>query len=203
MKLSPTERARLSAMLEQGAGQVLSRLNEMHVGEWERGPLDWDVALDDLFQSWPAGEPEPKELYGAYFSMPGAAVMAVFTLPTAVALIQAYLASSGSTPSLIMECEALGEIANILVTAVSGVLAETSNFFFFLPSPQVFLGSKADLTSKMRHAGIQLQGPGQEPPLLARTALKSAESDCMLAVLLGAPWRDSVKTAAKIHPKTD
>jgi hypothetical protein len=184
-------------MLRRGAGQALSRLNEMHVGEWELDPLDWDAPLEKLFESWPHGDMAPKELYGAYFPMPGAAVMAIFTVPTAAALIQAYVAAAGAAPSLIMECEALGEIANILVTAVSGILAETCHFFFFLPSPQVFLAPQADLLTKMRHAGIQLQGPGQEPALLTRITLRSGDFECQLAVLLGMPWCEFVKVTEK------
>lgn len=188
----------LASLVERGAAQVLERLAKISPLAWRLDSLDWEVPPQDALYSFPKGGTGLEKLYGSYFSMPGAAVMAVFPEATAASLTQNLMASYGAGKTkMITEAQALGEISNILVNAIGGVLADACKFSFFLPPPDVFLTPKTDMLEKLRNAVIQLQGPGQPAPMLARIALRSADFECVLLVLLGQSWREAVEKARK------
>lgn len=192
-----SQTAPLAKLVERGAAQVLDRLGKMSPLAWRLDALEWNVPPDDALYSFPRGGSPLDKLYGSYFSMPGAAVLAVFPPATAATLIQNFLAGFGGGSKLIPEAQALGEMSNILVNAIGGVLADACKFSFFLPPPDVFLAPKTDILQKLRHGVIQLQGPGQEPATLARILVRSAEFECVLLVLLGESWRSAVESSKR------
>jgi len=186
----------LAALVQRGASQALERLSKISPLAWRLEPVDWDVPPQDALYMVPRGGTGLEKLFGSAFSMPGAAVLAVFSESTAASLTQNVLSSYGST-SMITETQAVGEISNILVNAIGGVLADACKFSFFLPAPDVFHATKTDLLEKLRHAVIQLQGPGQKPPNLSRVSLRSADFECVLLVLLGESWIEAVAKAKR------
>lgn len=194
---SPGKRAAspLGHLVERGAEHVRERLDRMSPLAWRIDSLDWDVPYQDVLYSFPKGGSPLDKLYGSYFSMPGAAVMAVFPASTAASLTQQVVASFGAVSKTIPPEQALAEVSNILVNAIGGVLADACKFSFFLPPPDVFLASKPDLLEKLGHAVMQLQGPGRQAPSLARITLRSADFECVLLVLLGESWQEAVKNA--------
>ena len=184
----------LAALVQRGASQALERLSKISPLAWKLDTVDWDVPPQDALYLVPRGGTGLERLYGSSFSMPGAAVMAVFSESTAASLTQNVLSTYGGT-SVVSQEQALGEISNILVNAIGGVLADACKFSFFLPPPDVFHASKTDLLEKLRHSVLQLQGPGQKAPSLSRVSLRSADFECVLLILLGESWIEAVAKA--------
>lgn len=194
MNLTETARKSLLALLEAGMDSSSEQLAKLSRTKWSMQTISMSTNPPDRFKAPLEGD--TNDNYAITFTMPGGGFVVVFSKKSGATLAKAFLPAGGPPPGgrHDFEAETLAEVANVLVNAVAGVLADTCEMGFFVSAPQTTRGTKEDLYENAERSLAQKAGT---LAILSYVHLSSAEisTDCSLVVVLNTDLARRILTA--------
>lgn len=183
MNISEPGREALLGLIQTGFENSIETLSKISRTNWRSEAVSVLTGAKDDFDSI-LGE-DAREYYGVSFSMPGGAFLVLISLSSGQALTGSFIVSSGATdsPRKDLDMDGIAEIANIMVNAVAGPMADACDLGFLISAPEISKGTKEQLFNgalKKFKTGRELY------PIMTSVRLVSEPlvSDCTMIIFL-------------------
>lgn len=147
MEIKPQDQKAILQLIEQGVDSCTSKLAAISKTDWQLRTTSMKafVKVDDYLDK---GQPS-QYYFGAYCQSSGRVFLAFFNSRSAELITKSFIAGSkGLQPTPAMQEVAICEIANIVINAVAGSLADRCGMAFILSAPKAVRGAKADLVKQ-------------------------------------------------------
>lgn len=145
MNIIESEQAQLLEIFKKGAARSTEKLEAVSHMPWSIDIISLDIGSGERFRS--ILERDKAECLGAHFSVPGERYLVIFSQESGEALLNAALTSeaAGLRTSPEMAQSVLAEIANILISGLSGGLADRQGMARIISGPTMVKAKKAEI----------------------------------------------------------
>lgn len=182
MNLSESARQHLLKVIGVGLKKSAERLSKISNTHWEVKTVSAQTAATEDFLAKAGHGPADSKYYGAYFSMPGWGFLVLFFVQSGTALAEVFLPSGmGEGRVNFKEQEVVAEIANIMVGALAGTLADTCDMVCILSAPEMGCAKKETL---LKLALGRFRAGGEDVSIMTDIHLSSdaLASECSLII---------------------
>ena len=145
MNIIESDQAQLLGIFATGAARSAEKFSELYSVPWSIDVVSLDIGSGERFRSILARD--QAEHLGVHFSAPGERYLVIFSEVSGKTLLNASIPvhPGGRRPPPDLEQSTLAEIANILVNALSGALADRQGMARILSAPTVVRDRKDGL----------------------------------------------------------
>ncbi|MFA6002536.1 MAG: hypothetical protein WC881_00560 [Elusimicrobiota bacterium] len=180
MEINPQDQKTILQLVEQGVDSCTSKLAAISKTDWQLRTTSMKafVKADDYIEK---GHPS-QYYFGAFCQSSGRVFLAFFNSRSAELITKSFISGSKglqATPD--MQEVAICEIANIVINAVAGSLADRCGMAFILSAPKPVRGAKADM---IKAAFGDFSNMGKVFGAYIHLSSQELAADCTLMLML-------------------